>query len=174
MMEIGPVQMLALSFDADAEFEGKIIAELIRLQRESTIRLLDLMVLGVDAETGEPVEIAFKDRHVGSIVGPLLGLDAAEMEPRGSSDAALTIADAYGLTVDEIRALARSIEPGSVMTLLLFEHIWARDLKQAIIATGGSVAGDGLLNREAVESVAPEVQEIADEMDAIIRELEEE
>ena len=28
MMEIGPVQMLALSFDADAEFEGKIIREL--------------------------------------------------------------------------------------------------------------------------------------------------
>lgn len=174
MLDVGPIQMVALRFDADAEFEGKILAELSRLQRESTIRLLDLMLLGADADSGEPVEIDFKDRQMGSIVGPLLGIDAAELQPRDPAAQGLTVADAYGLTIDEIRALARTIEPGSVMAFLLFEHVWARDLKRAVAETGGSAAGDGLLTREAVQSIAPEIQEIAEEMERIIRELEQE
>lgn len=171
MFEVGPIQMVALQFDADAQFEGEILSELSRLQRESTIRLLDLMLLGIDSDTGEPVEISFRDRGASTIVGALMGLGEAEIRERDAAPA-LPVTEAYGLSIKEIQSLSRTIEPGSVMAFLLFEHVWARDLKRAIAGAGGSVAADGLLTRAAAETIGPDVDEVAEEMARIIRELE--
>jgi hypothetical protein len=51
--EIGPVQMLAIGFDPDARFEGRIMDELANLERHETIRILDLLFVEKDAETGD-------------------------------------------------------------------------------------------------------------------------
>ena len=39
--DIGPVQLLAIGFDANARFEGRIMDELESLERHETIRILD-------------------------------------------------------------------------------------------------------------------------------------
>ena len=41
MEEIGPVQLISIGFDRDANFEGKVIEELAKLESERTIRTLD-------------------------------------------------------------------------------------------------------------------------------------
>jgi hypothetical protein len=43
MTEIGPVQLLAIGFGPEANFEGRIMAELARLEGVGTIRILDLL-----------------------------------------------------------------------------------------------------------------------------------
>ena len=57
---IGPVQLLAVGFDPDARFEGRIIDELESLERHETIRILDrisglgLRLVSVNSLTDEP------------------------------------------------------------------------------------------------------------------------
>src|SRR5215213_9157937 len=50
--KIGPVQLVVIGFPPEAEFEGRIMDELERLERHETIRILDLLFVGKDAETG--------------------------------------------------------------------------------------------------------------------------
>jgi Ni,Fe-hydrogenase III large subunit len=51
--KIGPVQLVAIGFPQEAEFEGRITAELERLESHETIRVLDLLFVSKDAETGD-------------------------------------------------------------------------------------------------------------------------
>ena len=39
MAEVGPVQLISIGFDRDANFEGKVIDELARLESERMIRI---------------------------------------------------------------------------------------------------------------------------------------
>ena len=44
MMQIVPFQLVAIGFDPEAMFEGKIMDELAKLKRQQTIRILDLLL----------------------------------------------------------------------------------------------------------------------------------
>ena len=72
--KIGPVQLVAIGFPLEAEFEGRIMAELERLERHETIRILDLLFVGKDAETGDLLALDYQGEELGAIVGALLGL----------------------------------------------------------------------------------------------------
>ena len=87
--KIGPVQLLAIGFDQDAMFEGKIMDELANLERHETIRILDLLFVGKDAETGDLIALDYQGEDLGAIVGTLVALfqdrshDATEGSPGG-------------------------------------------------------------------------------------------
>src|SRR5215216_4879386 len=70
---IGPVQLLAVGFDPDARFEGRIMDELANLERHETIRILDLLFVGKDAETGDLLALDYQGEELGAIVGAMLG-----------------------------------------------------------------------------------------------------
>ncbi len=174
MSSIGPVQAIAIKFDADAKFEGKVLAELEKLERESTIRLLDLLFVGADADTEELLALDFQGEDLGAIVGALLGFEFEGAEaPLSGPNGAVSTADAYGLSVDEIQQLASSIEPGSIAAFMLIEHVWARDLKKAIREAGGTPVGEGFLTPEAMAEVAAEIVAMAEELEALEHELSE-
>ena len=44
LTEIGPVQLMQVGFGPGARFEGRIADELARLEKERTIRVLDLLL----------------------------------------------------------------------------------------------------------------------------------
>ena len=96
---IGPVQMLAIGFDPDARFEGRIMDELENLERHETIRILDLLFVGKDAETGDLLALDYQGEELGAIVGALLGFDFEGEQPsetvgdRGSRLRTLTKGD---------------------------------------------------------------------------------
>src|SRR5215204_5914301 len=73
--EIGPVQLLAVGFDPEARFEGRIMDELAKLERHETIRILDLLFVGKDAETGDLLALDYQGEDLGAIVGALLGFE---------------------------------------------------------------------------------------------------
>jgi hypothetical protein len=81
--KIGPVQLVAIGFPPDAEFEGRIMDELARLESHETIRILDLLFVGKDAETGDLIALDYQGEDLGAIVGALLGFefeDGGELE----------------------------------------------------------------------------------------------
>src|SRR5215216_3224161 len=137
--KIGPVQLVAIGFPPDAEFEGRIMDELERLESHETIRILDLLFVSKDAETGDLLALDYQGEDLGAIVGALLGFeDDGELEG-GSTEG--TEGHAFGLSPSEIHDMAASLRPGSSAGFLLIEHVWARDLKEAIREAGGFPLG---------------------------------
>jgi len=164
--DIGPVQLLAIGFDPDARFEGRIMDELENLERHETIRILDLLFVGKDAETGDLLALDYQGEDLGAIVGALLGFDFEGEEP---SELSGVEGHAFGLSQQEIRGIAASLHPGSSAGFLLIEHVWARDLKRAIRGAGGFPLGEGFLTPEAIAEVATELvamSEVLEELEA--------
>ena len=160
MTEIGPVQLIAVSFGPDAEFEGKIIDELARLESAQTVRILDLLFVHKDAESGELLAFDHQNEGLGAIAGALLGFefaDVADERVRAEGDGDR----AFGLTQSEIEDMARTLEPGTSAGFVLIEHVWARDLKRAIRDAGGVPVGEGFLTPETVRAVEPELAAMA-------------
>ncbi len=156
--KIGPVQLVAIGFGPEASFEGKIMDELSRLERHETIRILDLLFVQKDAETGDLLALDYQGEDLGAIVGALLGF---EFEGDGSAEPLEMEGHAFGLSQREIQDMAASLDPGSSAGFLLIEHVWARDLKRAIRDAGGFPIGEGFLTPETVAAVAPELVAMA-------------
>ena len=155
--KIGPVQLVAIGFPPDAHFEGTIMAELERLESHETIRILDLLFVSKDAQTGDLLALDYQGEDLGAIVGALLGF---EFEDEGELEGAWTEGSegqVFGLSQREIHHMAASLSPGSSAGFLLIEHLWARDLKGAIRQAGGFPLGEGFLTPEALAQVAIEL-----------------
>src|SRR5215216_4855243 len=77
MSEIGPVQMLTVAFGPQADYEGRIVDELVRLQEQGTIRIVDLLFVLKDADSEEIVTVEQKGQTLGSVIAGLLGLSGS-------------------------------------------------------------------------------------------------
>jgi uncharacterized membrane protein len=165
--EIGPVQLLAIGFDPDARFEGRIMDELANLERHETIRILDLLFVGKDAETGDLLALDYQGEELGAIVGALLGFDFEGEQP---SDMSEIEGHAFGLSQREIQGIAASLKPGSSAGFLLIEHVWARELKRAIRDAGGFPLGEGFLTPETLAEVATELLAMSETLEELERE----
>ena len=166
--EMGPVQLVTVGFPPEANFEGRIMDELVELERHETIRILDLLFVGKDAETGDLLALDYQGKELGAIVGALLGFEFEEDgEPRtGSSQG--TQGHAFGLSQREMQDIAASLHPGnSAGFLLLIEHVWARELKRAIRDAGGFPLGEGFLTPEALAPVAAELAAMSEALEEL-------
>ena len=162
---IGPVQLLALGFDPDARFEGRIMDELANLERHETIRILDLLFVGKDAETGDLLALDYQGEELGAIVGALLGFDFEDEQP--SHEVSEIEGHAFGLSQREIQGIAASLKPGSSAGFLLIEHVWARNLKRAIRDAGGFPLGEGFLTPETLTTVATELLAMSETLEEL-------
>jgi uncharacterized membrane protein len=165
--KIGPVQLLAVGFGPDAKFEGRIMDELSRLERQETIRILDLLFVGKDAETGDLLALDYQGEVLGAIVGALLGFEFEGNGERQAESSQVIQGHAFGLSQMEIQDIAASLAPGSSAGFLLIEHVWARELKRAIRDAGGFPLGEGFLTPEALAAVAAELVAMAEALDEL-------
>jgi hypothetical protein len=164
MTEIGPVQLLAIGFGPEANFEGRIKAELARLEGVGTIRILDLLFVRKD-ESGDLLALDYQGEDLGAIVGALLGFEfeSGDAPELNGADAG----NAFGLTREQIEGIAASLPAGHAAGMLLVEHVWARDFKAAVRDAGGVPLGEGFLTPETVALVAGELVAMADEIEAL-------
>jgi uncharacterized membrane protein len=163
--KIGPVQLVVIGFPLGAELEGRIMAELERLERHEIIRILDLLFVGKDAETGDLLALDYQGEDLGAIVGALLGFEFDGEQPDGTSEGIQ--GHAFGLSQTEMREMAASLEPGDSAGFLLVEHVWARDLKSAVRDAGGFPLGDGFLTPEALAAVGTEFLAISEAIEEL-------
>lgn len=150
MSEItGPVEILAVGFRAGARFEGRIAEQIDQLARANTIRVLDFVFLHRDESTGLLVRVGHDGPEDESRVTALLDGAAAGRSGGGSMEPA----DAYRLTADDVREVADALDPGQSAGFIIFEHVWARELKQAIVDTDGVAFAEGFLTPDAVAAL---------------------
>ena len=155
MTDIGPVQLMSLRFEPGANFEGRIIDELVRLEGEGTIRLLDLLFVLRDTESDELVVVDHAGTEsMGSIVGSLMGV---RFEGDAAGAAPTSAADELGLTQADIDEMSSALAPGEAAGIMVIEHAWARPLRAAIRDAGGHMMSQGFLTPETISSQAPDL-----------------
>jgi uncharacterized membrane protein len=144
LAQIGPVQLMSVGFEP-----GRTSDEVAKLQREGTIRLLDLLFVARDTDTDELVVLEHQEENMGTVVGALLGLqlDGAQAEGERS----------FGMSTAEIEEMGAALPPGGAAGLMLIEHVWARDLKRAIREAGAKPLGDEFLTPETVAAMEPKL-----------------
>jgi uncharacterized membrane protein len=170
MAEIGPVQLVSIGFDRGANFEGKVVDELAKLEGERTIRVLDVLFIARDPDSEETVVLEHPNAEkLGGIVGALLGV---EFEGEAKAEAPAVAGGeehAFGFTQQDIQEMASGLGPGESAGLLLIEHVWARDLRRAFRGAGGRMLGEGFLTPETIRAVEPELAAMSDAIAAAER-----
>jgi hypothetical protein len=119
-----PVSLIAVGFGPDAIFEGQIVAELERLEETGAVRVVDLLFVLRDADSGA-------------------------LETRSGIPGRPTV-----VSQADIDEVSGALGPGQAAGLLLIEHVWAGELEAAIATTGGTIVQHGLLDAEQARALA--------------------
>ena len=147
----GPLQVIAVSFGPGADFEGRVLAEVDRLQGRGVLRLLDVLFVAKDEDGTLRQLVVGDDDDFGAVLGSVVPLDGAGLVESSMGDAL------SGFDPGNAWALAESLRRGTAVAFLLIEHGWAQPLFEAIAETGGALVGEGFLTAEAGLIVGAEV-----------------
>jgi hypothetical protein len=131
-------QLLAYHFPPGAEFEGRLLGALERIESDGAARVLDVLFVARDAGTGELTAVAGRGRGAGSLVTTLVGfrLDAAE---RARATAHALAAYEGDAAPNPVRQLGDALPlGGAIAAVLLDDHVSARALHDAAAHCGGS------------------------------------
>ncbi|GAB1642196.1 hypothetical protein [Krasilnikovia sp. MM14-A1259] len=154
-MSIGPVQLIVLGFE-HPNFHGEVVAELEKLRKSDTVRVIDALAVYKDAagdieiehlsnlSTEEAVELGSK---IGALVG--LGVEGEAGFEAGALAGAEAVAEQGGVRVfsdADAWDVIDEIPDDSAAALLLIEHHWAVPLRDAIARAGGFRLADGFIN----------------------------
>jgi DNA-binding CsgD family transcriptional regulator len=147
----GPLQVIAVSFGPGADFEGRILTEVDRLQGRGVLRLLDMLFIAKNEDGSIQQLDVGDDEDFGALLASIVPVDGTGLlgSPVGEGSSGFDPADAW--------ALAESLLPGTALAFLLIEHSWAQPLFDAIAETGGALLGEGFLTSESGLLVGAEV-----------------
>jgi uncharacterized membrane protein len=132
--EIGPVDYLVVAFPGN-EFKGEIAPALADLVDAGTIRIIDLVVATKDEDgTVAAVELSNLDPEV-----------RAGLENLGAPEGGL-------FNEEDVIAVGEELEPNSSAALLLWENLWATEVKEAMQRAGGELHAYNHIPHEAVQA----------------------
>lgn len=131
--EYGPAEFVVAQFDSDRPSPG-VVQAILDLVDSGTVRLLDLL---------------FVARHEDGAV------DIVELEEIGDEIGMAGISlDASGLAGEEdVEQIAELIEPGTTGAILVFEHLWAKELASRFFQSGGRVVHSERIPAPVVNAV---------------------
>ncbi len=132
-MSSAPVQLLAYEFGPDASFQGQLVGALERLESGGALRILDLVFVHRDPDSGELEALELGSNVGGDITRPLLEF---RLELRSRADETeRALAGARG---PELLALGERLAPGGAIAAIFVEHRWAETLEDAVRRVGGT------------------------------------
>ena len=162
---IGPVHLVVVGLENE-NLKGQIAQALQDASAKGVIRVLDALAVQKTAESDikslGATDLTPEQREVyGALVGALLGLgmtDSDEGAQIGAEMGAHAFAERnFGLSQQDIQAIARDIPPGRTLLLVLFEHRWAIPLKEAIMSANGEVFAQGIVRPETLIAVGAQL-----------------
>ena len=142
-MALGPVEILVIGFPEN-NFTGTIFPELERVVRDETITVIDGLVVRKDAD-GSTTFLEFEELGAGSAIASLQSV----------------INRVEGLISDEdVAELSEALVPNSSAAILVFEHTWARALRDSVAEAGGQMLDTIRVPHDVVEEILATVPEI--------------
>ncbi|HEU0024843.1 MAG TPA: hypothetical protein VFQ12_09445 [Thermoleophilaceae bacterium] len=149
-----PAQLLVYRFGPDASFEGRLVGALERIESGGALRVLDVLFVQREAETGELVAVGLHG-DAGGIVGPLLDFRLDPAKRRRATER--TLDDASDVPAAVVRGLGKRLEPGAAMVAVLVDHAWARALEDAVSRTGGTPVASDFVDATALGELAADL-----------------
>ena len=131
---MGPVEYLVVEFPGN-KFNGDVVPALKDLTDSGIIRIIDLLFIRKDAD-GSVISVELDD------------LPAEEAAPFDDLDGEIDDL----LNEEDILLLAEQIKPNSSAGLLVFEHVWATRLRDAVVGSGGRLVDNGRVPAAIVEA----------------------
>ena len=132
--EIGPVEYMIVAFPGN-RFRGEIAPALAKLVDAGTIRLMDVVFVGKDAD------------------GEVMAFELSELDPDVREGLErLGIHEAGLFSEDDLMAAAEELDPDTSAALLVWEDVWAREVAQAMRDAGGILFDFGRLPHEVVQA----------------------
>src|SRR4051812_19149562 len=149
-------QLLTLHFGPEAAFEGQLLGALQRLESGGTLRILDLLFMQNDRETGELVAANLRGEGTGRIVTPLVSFRLDPSERRRISEETLA-GRAGGVSGDTVRAIGEALAPGASVAAVLIDHRWLQPREDAAARGGETLSVSSSLAVDAPAPLAPEL-----------------
>ena len=130
----GPMELAVLEF-ADPAYDGSMASALSDLVERQIVAIVDLLILRKSSEGEvEVVELADAEGAVGDQFADLDG-------------------DVMWLLSDrDVAAVADHLQPGSTGVVVVWENVWARQMREAIARSGGRLVVHDRLDTEEVLS----------------------
>src|SRR3954471_18493154 len=100
-------QLLSFHFGPEAAFEGQLLGALQRLESGGTLRILDVLFIQNDRETGELVAANLRGEGAGRVVTPLLSFRLDPSERRRITERTLA-GRPGGISGDTVRAIGEA------------------------------------------------------------------
>lgn len=129
----GPVDVAVISFEGN-RFKGEIAPALAQIVERGIVRIVDLLFIAKD-DAGNVHTFELEDAET----------DLA--------DAMWPLADEVSglLSEDDIREIGERLEPNSSAAMVVFEHTWLRQLREAILNANGRLVAQERVPAEIVE-----------------------
>lgn len=145
-------QLLVYTFGPEADYSGRMVEALGRIEIGGSIRVLDALFVRRDAETGELAAVVVHGDELGSLAAPLIGfrLDAAE---RANETKAALAGREVGASGTAVQKLADGLEPGHAIAAVLVDHVWARTLERGVTATGGKLVANEMVAKATLSEL---------------------
>ena len=163
MESMGPIQMTSLAFPGN-RFKGEILPELERLKKAEIVRIVDLLLVRKD-DLGNVMVTTATDLDwqeavsFGSYIGALAGYAAAGAAgiERGAMAGAAELADGHLFDQDDVFRVTQALPNNMSAVLVLFEHLWAKPLLDAVDRAGGIELTNDWIRPEEVVTVVHRV-----------------
>jgi len=139
-MTLGPLEYIVIGFAGKQTLDGTVAQELEKVVANGAIRIVDLVFIARDDE----------DNAVA------VELDA-KADPRFATFAPLLRGTMGLLTEEDIETVAGTLPADTAALVVLFEHHWAVDIKDAIAAKGGFLLGRAVIPPEVLEELTEEL-----------------
>jgi uncharacterized membrane protein len=159
MESMGPIQMTSLAFPGN-RFKGEILPELEKLKKAGIVRIVDMLLVRKD-ELGNVMVTTASDLDweeavsFGTYVGALAGYAAAGPTgiDRGAMAGAAELADGHLFDEDDVFRVTQALPNNMSSVLVLFEHLWAKPMLEAVERAGGIELSNDWIRPEEVVSV---------------------
>jgi hypothetical protein len=129
-MTIGPVEYIIVGFPGN-KFSGEIAPELVALVESGTVRILDLIFIGKDADGSV---VAFEIDELDEVAG----------FHRLEGDVGGLISEA------DIEYAAAALEPNTSAAMLIWEDVWAARFAEAVRNANGIVLEGARIPHELI------------------------
>ncbi len=138
---LGPVDYLMVGFPGN-KFTGKIVPELMDLEQRDIIRVIDLVFIIKDSD------------------GKVFVTEAKDLQgDAGRAFETLAKNTQEWFYEGDINTIAGKLPNDSSAALLLYENVWARKFKEALIEADAEVLDMGRIPQEAIEQDAKRLRE---------------
>jgi hypothetical protein len=139
---LGPVDYIVVGFKGN-NFDGSVMDALIKAVDKKIIRVLDLVFVMKDKE-GNVLDAEYEDQS------PELRETFGDFDMEDGMPL---------LSESDVAKVGEQLENDSAAGILVFEHLWAKDLKRSLKNAGGFLIADGRIHTDALEEAMEDLEE---------------